>query len=153
MGYWAKVKSYLAGDPAAQFDFKKLGKTALLGVLLGLGAYVAEEMANGVDVTVDMSNPGAFLKQVAAYMGAIYAIDRLVLSGRGGTKASAVAVNNDNGSTIVTVSTGGVGGKDTFIPPAAVTVPLTPEASEAELAIQDDEPLDLPPGKNGDQTG
>ena len=89
-GYKAKVSKYLRGDPGVQFDLKRIGKTAGLGVFLGLIAFGTEELLNGDGVFIDITDPGVFAKQVAATMGIIYGVDKLIIAGTdGGSRKTA----------------------------------------------------------------
>ena len=104
-GYKAKVSKYLRGDPSVKFDPRRIAKTAALGVFLGLVAFGTEELLNGDGVYIDISDPGVFAKQVAATMGIIYGVDKLIIAGTdGGSRKTATkdppAAGGDDTSTI-----------------------------------------------------
>jgi len=88
-GYKAKVYKYLNNDPDVKFDITRITKKIGLGIFLGLAVFVTEDLING-EQTIAITEPGVFVKQVIFNMGAIYAFDKLMLAGRGGTKTTAV---------------------------------------------------------------
>lgn len=87
LGWWHKIKTYLRGDHTTKIDYRKMGKAAVLGLILGGAAYFAESSVTGNGVG-DLTSPHEFAQQVIMTQGAIFAIDKLVLSGRGGTAKS-----------------------------------------------------------------
>lgn len=87
LGWWHKIKTYLRGDHTTKIDYRKMGKAAVLGLILGGAAYFAESSVTGNGVG-DLTSPHEFAQQVIMTQGAIFAIDKLVLSGRGGTSKS-----------------------------------------------------------------
>ena len=95
-GYKAKVSKYLRGDESVKFSASRLAKTAGLGVFLGLVAFGSEELLNGDTVHIAITDPGVFAKQVAATMGIIYAVDKLIIAGSdGGTRKTAKKVDDN----------------------------------------------------------
>lgn len=79
LGWWHKIKTYLRGDHTTKIDYRKMGKAAVLGLILGGAAYFAESSVTGNGVG-DLTSPHEFAQQVIMTQGAIFAIDKLVLS-------------------------------------------------------------------------
>ena len=90
-GYKAKVYKFLNSDPDVKFDFKRISKKIALGVFLGLAVFITEDLINGEEA-IAITEPGVFVKQVIFNVGAIYAFDKLMFAGKGGTKTSAAPV-------------------------------------------------------------
>ena len=99
-GYKAKVSKYLRGDPTVRFDLKKIGKTAGLGVFLGLIAFGTEELLNGDGEFIDITDPGVFAKQVWLTVGIIYGVDKLVIAGSDGGSRRSDAARKETSDTI-----------------------------------------------------
>ena len=74
-GWIKKIKRKLSGDDT-KLDWSKLGKTTLIGVILGVGAMVAS-LAMGEVIIVD--NAQQFLTQVGINTAAILFIDKWIL--------------------------------------------------------------------------
>lgn len=142
LGYWSRLKSYLRGDPAAKLDWHKIGRSAALGLVLGAAAYFAESSVTGNGVG-DLTTIHEFTQQVIMTQGAIYAIDRLVLSGRGGTKSSAGITGPPphHAPAGVVVSPSGYAGEIAWQPTADIDDTID-DTSEPQLSGP-------PPGKQG----
>ena len=104
-GYKAKLSKYLRGDPTVKFSATKIGKTAGLGIFLGLVAFASEELLNGDASYIDITNPGVFAKQVAATIGIIYGVDKLIIAGTDGGSRRSENVKKENTTTTTTDDT------------------------------------------------
>lgn len=76
IGYRAKLLKALQGEKV-EFDTARIGKTIILGVVLGVAATIMS-LYNGDTILV--SSPQDFFTQVATAMGAIFTIHKLLLS-------------------------------------------------------------------------
>ena len=90
-GYKAKVSKYLRGDAEVHFSINRISKKIGLGIFLGIVAFASEELLNGDDVIIDITDPGVFAKQVMLTMGIIYSVDKMIIAGSdGGTRRTPV---------------------------------------------------------------
>ena len=74
-GWIKKIKRKLSGDDT-KLDWSKLGKTTLIGVILGVGAMIAS-IAMGEIIIVDTAQQ--FLTQIGINTAAILFIDKWIL--------------------------------------------------------------------------
>ncbi len=74
-GWIKKIKRKLSGDDT-KLDWSKLGKTTLIGVILGIGAMIAS-IAMGEIIIVDTAQQ--FLTQIGINTAAILFIDKWIL--------------------------------------------------------------------------
>ena len=102
-GYKAKLSKYLRGDPTVKFSVKRISKTAGLGIFLGLVAFASEELLNGDTTYIDITDPGIFAKQVAATIGIIYAVDKLIIAGSDGGFRRSETAKKETADTIDSV--------------------------------------------------
>ncbi len=84
-GWIKKIKRKLAGDDT-KLDWSKLGKTTLIGVILGIGAMIAS-LAMGEVIIVNSAEQ--FLTQIGLNTAAILFIDKWILG-----RPEASPVNN-----------------------------------------------------------
>ena len=76
-GYAKKFARSLAGEKT-QIDYAKIGKATLLGVIVGVIAFVYTTYN---DETIHVVSLNDFLTQVAINLAAVMTVDRLVLGG------------------------------------------------------------------------
>ena len=75
-GYIKKIRKKLSGDNSVKLDYSKMGKTTLIGVILGVGAFI---MSTYDGNTIAVSNMHEFFVQVGLNMSAILIIDKWIL--------------------------------------------------------------------------
>lgn len=75
-GYIKKIRKKLAGDDTVKLDYSKMGKTTLIGVILGAGAFI---MSTYNGETIIVSTMHEFFVQVGLNMSAILIIDKWIL--------------------------------------------------------------------------
>ena len=108
MGWVAKIRKALSSDDA-KIDWGKMGKSVMVGIFLGVAAFVAMEVA-GEDA-ISISTPQEFFTQVGINSAAILAVDKLLL-GRAPKDQSIKANDNDASATGTTGVTDLPPGKD-----------------------------------------
>lgn len=75
-GYVKKLRKKLSGDNNVEFDYSKMGKTTVIGVILGIGAFVMSTYLGETFYVVTMHE---FFVQVGLNMSAILIIDKWIL--------------------------------------------------------------------------
>lgn len=75
-GYVKKIRKKLSGDNSVKLDYSKMGKTTLIGVILGIGAFILSTY-NGD--TIHVSTMQEFFVQVGLNTTAILIIDKWIL--------------------------------------------------------------------------
>lgn len=73
-----KFARSLNGDATVKIDYAKVARTTLLGVIIGVGAFIMAEY-NGTELHITTINE--FLVQVALNLAAVLTIDKLLLGG------------------------------------------------------------------------
>jgi len=75
-GYVKKLRKKLNGDDTVVLDYSKMGKTTIIGVVLGIGAFI---MSTYAGETIHVLNMHEFFVQVGLNMSAILIIDKWLL--------------------------------------------------------------------------
>lgn len=76
-GYIGKIAKSLSGENVS-IDWVKVGKTTLLGVLIGIGAFIYVAMED--DTVIHVSNVSEFLAQASINFVIVVSIHKIILS-------------------------------------------------------------------------
>jgi len=75
-GYIKKIRKKLSGDNSVKLDYSKMGKTTIIGVVLGIGAFIMSTYNGDI---IHVANMHEFFVQVGLNMSAILIIDKWIL--------------------------------------------------------------------------
>jgi len=75
-GFIKKIRKKLAGDDSVKLDYSKMGKTTIIGIVLGIGAFIASSYNGEV---IQVLNMHEFFVQVGLNISAILIIDKWIL--------------------------------------------------------------------------
>jgi len=75
-GYIKKMRKKLSGDDSVTLDYSKMGKTIIIGIVLGVGAFI---ISTYLGETIHVSNMHEFFVQIGLNMSAILVIDKWIL--------------------------------------------------------------------------
>lgn len=75
-GYIKKIRKKLSGDDSVTLDYAKMLKTTVIGIVLGIGAFIMSAYNGEI---IQVANMHEFFVQVGLNMAAILIIDKWIL--------------------------------------------------------------------------